>query len=81
MNISVVNRLIILFRNIHALVKMRHPFTDFEWMLELNEQNGLDIGNTYRNDKQAQIFPKICHYLSRYIQSLVIHLNNPKRCV
>ena len=42
-----------LFRNVHALIKKRRPFTDFIWMCELDEIKGVDIGETYRNEKQA----------------------------
>jgi hypothetical protein len=30
-----------LFRNVHALIKKRRPFTDFIWMCELDEIKGL----------------------------------------
>ena len=42
-----------LFHNVHALIKKRRPFTDFIWMCELDEIKGVDIGETYRNEKQV----------------------------
>ena len=44
-----------LFRNVHALIKKRCPFTDFIWMCELDEIKGVDIGETYRNEKQVLV--------------------------
>jgi hypothetical protein len=35
-----------LFRNVHALIKKRCPFTDFIWMCELDEIKGVGIGET-----------------------------------
>ena len=43
------------FRTAHALAKKSRPFTDFNWMCDLDSKKGLDVGATYRNDKQAQI--------------------------
>lgn len=56
LNESVLNRMKLLFINVHALVMQRRPFTDFKWLLELDEKKGLDVGKTYRNDKEAQFF-------------------------
>jgi hypothetical protein len=52
-----------LFRNVHALIKKRHPFTDFIWMCELDEIKGVDIGETYRNEKQVV---NSAHYIIFY---------------
>ncbi|KAI0222661.1 hypothetical protein LSAT2_026077 [Lamellibrachia satsuma] len=38
------------------------PFTDFTWLCDLDEKKGLDIGTTYRNDKQAQSF---AHFIAQ----------------
>ena len=51
LNKNVFNRMTNLFRNVHALIKKRCPFTDFIWMCELDEIKGVDIGETYRNEK------------------------------
>jgi hypothetical protein len=53
LNKNVFNRMTNLFRNVHALIKKRRPFTDFIWMCELDEIKGVDIGETYRNEKQV----------------------------
>jgi hypothetical protein len=60
LNKNVFNRMTNLFRNVHALIKKRHPFTDFIWMCELDEIKGVDIGETYRNEKQVVNF---AHYI------------------
>ena len=56
MNQKVMDRLVILFRNVHAMAKHGRPFTDFVWMAQLDEAKGLDVGSTYRTDKSAQVF-------------------------
>ena len=55
---SVAHRLVHLFRNTHALVMNRRPFTDFVFLCTLDEKKGVDIGQTYRNDKQAVTFAR-----------------------
>lgn len=55
------DRLKLLFLNAHAMGKKGRPFTDFVWLCELDEQKGLDIGATYRNDKKAREF---MHYIA-----------------
>ena len=55
---SVAIRLAHLFRNTHALVMNRRPFTDFVFLCTLDEKKGVDIGQTYRNDKQAVTFAR-----------------------
>ncbi|PIK60679.1 putative sperm flagellar protein 2-like [Apostichopus japonicus] len=45
-----------LFHTCHALVKHGHPFTDFLWHCELDKKKGLDVGNSYQNDKSAAVF-------------------------
>ena len=44
------------FRSCHAIAKHSRPYSDLVWMSELDEIKGVDIGMTYRNDKQAKIF-------------------------
>ena len=46
----------IFFRNVHALVKKNKPFTDFQWLCELDGIKGCDIGTSYRNGKSAKRF-------------------------
>nr|XP_006822890.1 PREDICTED: zinc finger protein 862-like [Saccoglossus kowalevskii] len=49
-------RLQIIFRTAYYLAKNEKPFSDFADLLTLQEINGVKIGNTYRNDKQAASF-------------------------
>lgn len=44
-----------LFRTEHALVKHDQPFRDIIWQSNLDETKGVDIGQTYRNDKECQV--------------------------
>ena len=65
-----------LFRNVHALIKKRRPFTDFICMYELDEIKGVDIGETYRNEKQVVNF---AHYIAKTEkQKLVDQINESK---
>ena len=56
-----------LFRNVHALIKKRRPFTDFIWMCELDEIKGVDIGETYRNEKQVLVIVPMMVGLVEYL--------------
>ncbi|XP_069105153.1 zinc finger protein 862-like [Argopecten irradians] len=56
LNKAVIDKLIILFRNAHALCLSGRPFTDFVWLTKLDKAKGLDIGNTYLNNKRAKEF-------------------------
>ena len=47
MNANVFSRMKNLFRNAHALIKHKRPFTDFLWLCELDEVKGVDVGKTY----------------------------------
>ena len=38
--------------NAHAIARHSRPYTDFVWMCTLDDMKGVQIGNTYRNDKQ-----------------------------
>lgn len=58
LNKSVTDRLSMLFRTAHALAKHGRPFSDFVWLTALHEAKGLQVGNTYRNDKRCQEFIK-----------------------
>ena len=50
------HRLAHLFRNTHAIVKHNRPLSDFHWLCSLDKMKGLDIGNTYLNDRAALDF-------------------------
>ena len=55
-NEKAFDRLTILFRNAHAIAYHSRPFKDFTWMCNLDERKGVNVGNTYRNDKQCKTF-------------------------
>ena len=67
MNKNVFNRMTNLFRNVHALIKKRRPFTDFIWMCELDEIKGVYIGETYRNEKQVLVIVPMMVGLVEYL--------------
>ena len=46
------------FRNVHALIKNGKSFNDYQWMCNLDEQKGIEIGKGYRSDKAAQRFAR-----------------------
>eukprot|EP00731_Ephydatia_muelleri_P019715 Em0012g540a len=48
-----MSQLALLFRNANAIAKARRPFTDMEWMCDLDEEKGLDVGMSYRTDKKC----------------------------
>ena len=50
------DKLGLLYRNVHAFLKHQKSFRDFSWPYKLDESKGLKSGNTYRNDKSAQLF-------------------------
>ena len=45
-----------LIRIAHALAKRSRPFTDFATICTVHEPNGIDLGQTYRNDKACKLF-------------------------
>ena len=45
-----------LFHNVHALVVKHKSFLDYIWMCDLDQAKGIDIGASYRNDKEAKLF-------------------------
>ena len=45
-----------LFRTALYLALNERPFSDFKPLLELQEKNGAELANIYRNDKQAHAF-------------------------
>lgn len=46
----------ILFINAHAIVKNNRPLRDFPWLCQLDICKGLDLGDTYQNQKAALDF-------------------------
>ncbi|CAC5367450.1 unnamed protein product [Mytilus coruscus] len=60
--------------------KNRRPFTDFLWMCELDKMKGVDIGQTYRNDKQVVTFVNFIAKVER--QNVVNYINESRtrRC-
>ena len=65
-----------LFRNAHALAKQRKSYRDFEWICNLVEKQGVEVGSTYRSDKQAATFIKYIAKVEK--QSLLTYLNSAK---
>ena len=55
-NQEAFDRLVNLFRNAHAIAYHSRPFKDFTWMCNLDEKKGVNVGCTYRNDKQCKVF-------------------------
>jgi hypothetical protein len=49
-------KMTLLFRNAHAVIKHRKPFTDYEWLCRLDDIKGLNPGKTYRTAKSAKTF-------------------------
>ena len=50
------SRMSILFRNAHAVAKQNRPYMDYVWVCRLDRAKGLDIGDTYLNDKACAAF-------------------------
>lgn len=49
-------KLRILFVNTHAIIKNKRPLRDFSWLCKLDILKGLDLDNTYQNEKAALDF-------------------------
>ena len=47
-----------MFRNVHAMVQHSRPLGDYAWMCELDEMKGVQLGNTYCNQKSANVLIK-----------------------
>ena len=54
-----------LFKTSHALENHNQPFTDYNWLCQLDEAKGLKIGKTYRNSKSATHFMKAIAQVER----------------
>ena len=52
------NRLHTLFRNVHAFVKKNRPLRDYIWLCQLDKAKGVDLGDSYLNDKTVMNFTK-----------------------
>ena len=46
----------VLFNTAHTIAKLSRPFTDFGIQLQLQEKNGVVLGNSYRTDRKCQEF-------------------------
>ena len=57
LNKNVFNRKTNLFRNVHALIKKRRPFTDLIWRCELDEIKYVDIGKTGQSTRRPSQRP------------------------
>lgn len=50
------HRLAFLFRNVHAVAKNNRPLSDYTWLCHIDQAKGLDIGQSYLNQKAALVF-------------------------
>ncbi|XP_013387851.1 zinc finger protein 862 [Lingula anatina] len=76
LNQAAFDRLSILFRNAHAIAMHSCSFKQFVWLADLDEEKGLTVGKTYRNDKQCKIFIKAIAEVER--QKIEDELRNAK---
>jgi hypothetical protein len=58
LNKTVINKLTILFKSVHALCLAGRAFSDSVWMSILDQAKGLDIGQTYLNANSGKEFAK-----------------------
>lgn len=56
LNADIFEKLLLLFRNAHALAKHDRPYSEFAWLCQLDKRKGLNVGETYLNDKNCKIF-------------------------
>lgn len=49
-------RLVIKFRNAHAIAKHHRSFRDYKFLCMLDKVKGLDVGSNYLNEKSAAMF-------------------------
>lgn len=52
------DRLFTLFRNAHAVIRNNRPLRDYEWVCKLYSAKGINVGQTYLNQKAALEFAK-----------------------
>ena len=55
----------VLFTTIYYLIENSRPFTDFKGLTELQRTNGVTLGETYCNDKQAKTFANYIYQAKR----------------
>jgi len=53
-NVATVTRSKHLFGNAHAIAKNSRPLTDYVWLCELDHKKGVNLENTYQNDKSCK---------------------------
>jgi hypothetical protein len=53
---STYDKMCLLFKTAYHVAVYEKPFTDFERLIELQNANGISLGDTYVNDKTAQKF-------------------------
>ena len=69
-------KLNLLFRNVHALIKSNKSFRDFKWLCQLDDAKGLYPGNTYRTDKAARQIAKTIARVERLkLAEELLHAN------
>ncbi len=56
LNNDVLSKLRKLFLTCHSLALHNRPFTDYQWVCELDKAKGCDIGCTYNNSSSAKQF-------------------------
>lgn len=52
-------RLSYLVRNAHACAKRNRPLSDYVWLAKLDQAKGLEMGNTYLNDRASIEFMRV----------------------
>ena len=65
MNSETKEKLSKLFKTCHALAIHNRPFTDYNWLCQLDEAKGVKIGKTYRNSESAKEFTKAIAQVER----------------
>jgi len=68
-----VSKLQLLFRNAHMIARDGLPFTKFSRLASLAQAQGLDVGETYRNDKQCRAFIHVIAEVERKKRSEKLH--------
>lgn len=58
MNSETKEKLSKLFKTCHALAIHNRPFTDYNWLCQLDGAKGVKIGKPYRNSESAKEFTK-----------------------
>jgi hypothetical protein len=62
-----------LVRNAHAIAKQNRPLTDYTWIAKLDKAKGVEIGNTYINDKAGLAFIECIADSERMIRDEFVH--------